>query len=102
ERAWHAGRCGPTRRIRPGVVAARAGATLLGRGHAAARVFRRRYAIGCRAAARARRPVVSDGNLLKALVLEDEWPTRNYLVELLEGTHRAEVVGAVASLDEAR
>ena len=45
---------------------------------------------------------MSDANLLKALVLEDEWPTRNYLVELIEGTHRAEVVGAVASLDEAR
>ena len=41
-------------------------------------------------------------NLLKALVLEDEWPTRNYLVKLLEDTKRAEVVGAVASLDEAR
>ena len=41
-------------------------------------------------------------NLLKALVLEDEWPTRNYLVKLIEETHRAEVVGAVASLEEAR
>jgi len=40
--------------------------------------------------------------LLKALVLEDEWPTRNYLVKLIEGTQRAEVIGAVASLDEAR
>jgi two-component system, LytTR family, response regulator LytT len=45
---------------------------------------------------------VSEANLLKALVLEDEWPTRNYLVKLIEGTHRAEVVGAVASLDETR
>jgi DNA-binding LytR/AlgR family response regulator len=41
-------------------------------------------------------------NLLRALVLEDEWPTRNYLVELIEGTHLAEVVGAIASIDEAR
>jgi two-component system, LytTR family, response regulator LytT len=39
---------------------------------------------------------------LKALVLEDEWPTRNYLVGLIEGTGRAEVVGAVATLEEAR
>ena len=45
---------------------------------------------------------MSEANLLKALVLEDEWPTRNYLVKLIEGTNRAEVVGAVASLDEAR
>ena len=45
---------------------------------------------------------MSETNLLKALVLEDEWPTRNYLVKLIEDTHRAEVVGAVASLDEAR
>lgn len=39
---------------------------------------------------------------LRTLVLEDEWPARNYLVELLEGTGLAEVVGAVASVDEAR
>jgi DNA-binding LytR/AlgR family response regulator len=39
---------------------------------------------------------------LKALVLEDEWPTRNYLVQLIEGTGRAEVIGAVATLEEAR
>lgn len=39
---------------------------------------------------------------LRALVVEDEWPARNYLVELLEASHLAEVVGAVASLDEAR
>jgi DNA-binding LytR/AlgR family response regulator len=45
---------------------------------------------------------MSEANVLKALVLEDEWPTRNYLVKLIEDTHRAEVVGAVASLDEAR
>ncbi len=45
---------------------------------------------------------MSEANLLKALVLEDEWPTRNYLVKLIEGTHRAEVIGAVATLDEAR
>lgn len=40
--------------------------------------------------------------MLRALVLEDEWPTRNYLVELIEATQQAQVVGAVESLDEAR
>jgi DNA-binding LytR/AlgR family response regulator len=45
---------------------------------------------------------MSETNLLKALVLEDEWPTRNYLVKLIEGTGHAEVVGAVATLDQAR
>lgn len=37
----------------------------------------------------------------RALVVEDEWPARNYLVELLEATGRVEIVGAVASLEEA-
>ena len=36
---------------------------------------------------------------LRALVVEDEWPARNYLVELLEASNLAEIVGAVASLD---
>jgi hypothetical protein len=35
-------------------------------------------------------------------VVEDEWPARNYLVELLEASGLAEVVGAVARIDEAR
>jgi len=39
---------------------------------------------------------------LRALVVEDEWPARNYLVELLEASGLAEVVGAVGSLEEAR
>jgi DNA-binding LytR/AlgR family response regulator len=39
---------------------------------------------------------------LRALVVEDEWATRNYLVELLEAGGEAEVVGAVASVDDAR
>src|SRR5258708_23305670 len=39
---------------------------------------------------------------LRALVVEDEWPARNYLVELLEGSGLAEVVGAVGSLEQAR
>jgi two-component system response regulator LytT len=45
---------------------------------------------------------MTEPNRLKALVLEDEWPTRNYLVKLIEGTGHAEVIGAVATLDEAR
>jgi two-component system, LytTR family, response regulator LytT len=45
---------------------------------------------------------MSDRSTLRALVLEDEWPTRNYLVQLIEGTHLAEVTGAVGALDEAR
>jgi two-component system response regulator LytT len=39
---------------------------------------------------------------LRALVLEDEWLARNYLVELIETTQLAEVVAAVARLGEAR
>ena len=39
---------------------------------------------------------------LRTLVVEDEWPARNYLVELLEGSGLAQVVGAVANVDEAR
>jgi DNA-binding LytR/AlgR family response regulator len=39
---------------------------------------------------------------LRALVVEAEWPERNYLVELIEATKLAEVVGAVANVDEAR
>jgi two-component system, LytTR family, response regulator LytT len=44
-------------------------------------------------------PVLSS---LRALVVEDEWPARNYLVELLESSGLAEVVGAVGGLEEAR
>src|SRR2546430_7722370 len=68
----------------------------------AARVLRRWDAIDRRAARGAGRPAMSEASLLRALVLEDEWAARNYLVKLIEGTHRAEVIGAVASLDEAR
>ena len=39
---------------------------------------------------------------LRTLVLEDEWPARNYLVQLIESTQFADVVGAVASIGEAR
>jgi DNA-binding LytR/AlgR family response regulator len=39
---------------------------------------------------------------LRTLVVEDEWPARNYLVELLQASHLAEVVGAVSSAEQAR
>jgi two-component system response regulator LytT len=39
---------------------------------------------------------------LGTLVVEDEWPARNYLVELLEASGLAEVVGAVGTLEQAR
>ena len=42
------------------------------------------------------------GSPLRTLVVEDEWPARNYLVELLESSQLAEVVGAVGAVDEAR
>ncbi len=39
---------------------------------------------------------------IRALIVEDEWPAREYLVELLLETGRVEVVAAVASAEEAR
>jgi DNA-binding LytR/AlgR family response regulator len=39
---------------------------------------------------------------MRTLVVEDEWPARNYLVELIEGSGLGQVVGAVAGVDEAR
>src|ERR1700736_1787703 len=39
---------------------------------------------------------------LRALIIEDEWPARNYLAELLQNSGLAEVVGAAANLDAAR
>ena len=42
------------------------------------------------------------GPRLRTLVVEDEWPTRNFLVELIEATGLAEVVGAASSVQEAR
>jgi two-component system response regulator LytT len=38
---------------------------------------------------------------LRTLVVEDEWPARNYLVELLQSSKLAEVVGAVGGIEEA-
>jgi two-component system, LytTR family, response regulator LytT len=46
-------------------------------------------------------PAGNDAPRLRSLVVEDEWPARNYLVELLEASQRAQVVGAVASAEEA-
>jgi DNA-binding LytR/AlgR family response regulator len=46
--------------------------------------------------------LTGEPHLLRALVVEDEWPARNYLVELIEASRLAEVVGAVANLGEAR
>ncbi len=43
-----------------------------------------------------------DDGRLRALVVEDEWPARNYLVELLHGSGLAEVAGAVGDLESAR
>jgi DNA-binding LytR/AlgR family response regulator len=39
---------------------------------------------------------------LRALVVEDEWATRNYLVELLQASGETEIVGAVSRADDAR
>jgi DNA-binding LytR/AlgR family response regulator len=38
---------------------------------------------------------------LRAFVVEDELPTRNYLVELLQASGRSDVVGAVGAIEEA-
>jgi DNA-binding LytR/AlgR family response regulator len=45
---------------------------------------------------------MTDSLKLRALVVEDEWPARNYLVELLVDSGQAEVVGAVSNVDEAQ
>jgi DNA-binding LytR/AlgR family response regulator len=42
------------------------------------------------------------GDKLRALVVEDEWAARNYLVELLEGSGAVEVVCAAANAEDAR
>lgn len=46
--------------------------------------------------------IVSESRKMRALVVEDEWPARNYLVEILQDSGLAEVVAAVASQKEAR
>jgi two-component system response regulator LytT len=45
---------------------------------------------------------LSTSSRLQVLVVEDEWPARNYLVELLQASKLADVVGAVPSVEEAR
>ncbi len=47
-------------------------------------------------------PPVSETMPLRVLVVEDEWPARNYLVELLENSGLASVVAAVSTVDEAK
>jgi DNA-binding LytR/AlgR family response regulator len=44
---------------------------------------------------------MTDAVKLRALVVEDEWPARNYLVQLIQASGLAEAVGAVANLDQA-
>lgn len=39
---------------------------------------------------------------LRALIVEDEWPAREYLVELLSASGQVEIVAAVATAQEAR
>jgi two-component system response regulator LytT len=39
---------------------------------------------------------------LRVLVVEDEWPARNYLVELIESSGLGAVVGAVGGVEEAK
>lgn len=46
-------------------------------------------------------PYTTGREKLRALVIEDEWSARNYLVELLEESNQVEVVGALAKFDEA-
>jgi DNA-binding LytR/AlgR family response regulator len=40
--------------------------------------------------------------MMRALVLDDEWLARNYLVELIEASKLATVAGAVATVEEAK
>lgn len=44
---------------------------------------------------------MADEAPLRVLVVEDEWPARNYLVELLHASNLAAVVGAVADAESA-
>ena len=41
-------------------------------------------------------------SVLRVVVLEDEWAARNYLIELVEASGLAQVVGAVSDLEQAR
>src|SRR2546423_9036551 len=48
------------------------------------------------------RDLLPRASLLRAFVVEDEWPARNYLVELIEASGLARVVGAVGTAHDAR
>jgi DNA-binding LytR/AlgR family response regulator len=48
------------------------------------------------------RDLLPRDSLLRAFVVEDEWPARNYLVELIEASGLARVVGAVGTAHDAR
>ena len=45
-------------------------------------------------------PIETNLRVLRALVVEDEWAARNYLVEMLHASGQAVVVAAVATLAE--
>lgn len=45
---------------------------------------------------------MTEATPLRAIVVEDEWLARDYLVELVEATKLAQVACAVATIDEAR
>ena len=47
-------------------------------------------------------PIEAKSRVLRALVVEDEWAARNYLVEMLHASGQAVVVAAVATLAEAQ
>lgn len=44
---------------------------------------------------------MSDASKLRVVVLEDEWVARNFLVEMIEATGTAAVIGAMGTFDEA-
>lgn len=47
-------------------------------------------------------PRLRTGQRLRALVVEDEWPAREYLIGLLMATRQVDVVAAVTDAEEAR
>src|SRR6267143_5237699 len=93
----HAGRSATAGRLRLALRAAAARAAIREASEPPARVFALGDALDRGDPHRGGVPMTR----LRALVLEDEWPARNYLVRLIEATELAEVVGAVASTGEA-
>jgi two-component system, LytTR family, response regulator LytT len=47
-------------------------------------------------------PTSASSSRLRAMIIEDEWPAREYLVELLLATGRVDIVASVATAEEAR